>query len=88
MSSLTFNILSQKRSDERKFGIESLHYLYSIMSKNGGNRWCGCRGNRCFVMKGFQIIHSVKVSPIGTPRHSLEAGCIFTEFFVVISVSI
>ena len=27
MSSLTFNILSQKCSDERKFGIESLQYL-------------------------------------------------------------
>ena len=26
MSSLTFNILSQKCSDERKFGIESLQY--------------------------------------------------------------
>ena len=37
MSSLTFNILSQKCSDERKFGIESLQYLYNIMSKNGGN---------------------------------------------------
>ena len=57
MSSLTFNILSQKCSDERKFGIESLQYLYSIMSKNGGNRWCGCQGNRCFVMKSFQMIH-------------------------------
>ena len=34
MSSLTFNILSWKCSDERKFGIESLQYLYSIMSKN------------------------------------------------------
>ena len=41
MLSLTFNILSQKCSDERKFGIESLQYRYSIMSKNGGNRWCG-----------------------------------------------
>ena len=40
MSSLTFNILSQKCSDEMKFGVESLQYLYSIMSKNGGNCWC------------------------------------------------
>ena len=33
--------------------------------------------------------HSLsEVSPIGTPRHSLETGCIFTEFFVVINVSI
>ena len=45
-SSLTFNILSQKCSDKRKFGIEGLQYLYRKMSKNGGNRWCGCRGNR------------------------------------------
>ena len=37
MSSLTFNILSQKYSDEMKFGIESLQYLYSMMSENGGN---------------------------------------------------
>ena len=29
MSSLTFNILSQKCSDERKFATESLQYLYS-----------------------------------------------------------
>ena len=29
MSSLTFNILSQKCSDERKFGIVSLQYLYT-----------------------------------------------------------
>ena len=35
MSSFTFNILSRKCSDERKFGIESLQYLYSITSKNG-----------------------------------------------------
>ena len=53
MSSLTFTILPHKCSDERKFGIESLQYLYRKMSKNGGNRWCVCRGNRCFVMKGF-----------------------------------
>ena len=33
MSSLTFNILSQKCSDERKFGIERLQYLYRKMSK-------------------------------------------------------
>ena len=26
--------------------------------------------------------------PVGTPRHSLETGCIFTEFSVVINVSI
>ena len=51
MSSLTFNILSRKCSDERKFGIESLQYLYRKMSKNGGNRWCGCRGNRCLSWK-------------------------------------
>ena len=53
MSSLTFNILSQKCSDQRKFGIKSRQYLYRKMSKNGGNRWFGCRWNRCFVMKGF-----------------------------------
>ena len=88
MSSLTFNILSQKCSDERKSGTESLQYLYIIMSKNGGNRCRGCRGNRCFVMKGFWIIHRVNVSPIGTPSHSLETGCIFTEFYMVINVSI
>ena len=33
MSSLTFNILSKKCSNERKFGTESLQYLYIIMSK-------------------------------------------------------
>ena len=38
MSSLTFNILSRKCSNERKFGIKSPEYLYSIISKNGGNR--------------------------------------------------
>ena len=36
------------------------------------------------VMKRFQIIHWVKFSPIWSPRHSLETGCIFTEFCVVI----
>ena len=35
MSSLTFNILSRKSSDERKFGIESLQYLSSRLPKNG-----------------------------------------------------
>ena len=44
ISSLTFNILSQECSNGRKFRIESLQYLYNIMSKNGGNRWCGCQG--------------------------------------------
>ena len=48
---LTFNILSQKCSDERKFGIESLQYLYRKMSKNEGNCWCGCWGNRCLSWK-------------------------------------
>ena len=38
MSSSTFNILSRKCSNERKFSIENLQYLYSIISKNGGNR--------------------------------------------------
>ena len=33
MSSLTFNILSRKCSDERKFGIESLQYLYSTSNR-------------------------------------------------------
>ena len=28
----------------------------------------------------------MNVSPIGTPRHSLETGCIFTEFYMVINV--
>ena len=36
---------------KRKFGIESLQYLYSVISKNEGNRQSGCRGNRCFEMK-------------------------------------
>ena len=31
-----------------KFGIESLQYLSSIMSKNGGKHWCGCQGNQVF----------------------------------------
>ena len=33
MSSLAFNILSQKCSDERKFGIESLQYLFRKMQR-------------------------------------------------------
>ena len=33
MSSLTLKILSRKCSDERKFGIESLQYLYSRMEE-------------------------------------------------------
>ena len=33
ISSLIFNILSSKCSGERNLGIESLQYLYSIMSK-------------------------------------------------------
>ena len=58
ISSLTFNILSRKCSDGRKFGIESLQYLYSMTSRNRGNRVLVVEeGNRCFVMKGTQIIH-------------------------------
>ena len=82
MSTVIFNILSHKCLNERKFAIESPQHIFSIMSKNGANRWCGCWGNRCFVMKGSWIIQWVKVSPIGTPWYSLETGCIFTEFFV------
>ena len=29
-------------SAERKFGKQSLQYIYSNMSKNGENRWFGC----------------------------------------------
>ena len=58
VSSLTFNISSRKCSDERKFGIESLQYLYSIMPKNGENRWCGCRGNQCVFHERF-LDHSL-----------------------------
>ena len=38
MSSLTFNILSRKCSDERKFSTETLQYQDSKSSENGGNR--------------------------------------------------
>ena len=51
MSSLTFNILSRKCSDRKKFGTQTLHYQGSKHSENGGNRWFGCRGNRCYGMK-------------------------------------
>ena len=47
------------------------------MPKNGGNRWCGCRGNGCC----HERLLDDSFSPILTPRHSLETGCIFTEFF-------
>ena len=36
-----FDILSGKCSTERKFGEQSLQYMYSNMSKNGDNRWFG-----------------------------------------------
>ena len=35
------HILSRKCSTERKFGRQTLQYMYSNMSKNGENRWFG-----------------------------------------------
>ena len=49
MSSLTFNILSQKCSDERTFGIESLQYLYRKMSK--------IIGNHCVAVEQINVCH-------------------------------
>ena len=31
--------------------MQALQYIHSNMSRNGGNCWHGCRGNRCFGMK-------------------------------------
>ena len=41
ISSLIFNILSRKSLTERRFGRQSLQYMYSNMSKNRENRWFG-----------------------------------------------
>ena len=38
-------VLSRKCSTKRKFGMQTLQYIYSNMSKNGENRWFGCWAN-------------------------------------------
>ena len=58
MSSLTFNILSQKCSDERKFGIE---IKFTVAIQENVKEWrkslVWLSRKSMFVMKGFQMIH-------------------------------